>query len=291
MCIRDSLKSRHQTAKANLLQLGEMPSKSNYLVYAHLHKSLPPIKREIVEEYRKNVGDKVFAGKLVHIYNAYHEEWLSSGLKPYREGRSNEVVTMKTFKELLGWDSLFRMFEVGSKVVFFSCGSAGYMFADNYAYDSDRRRVLAWTNGYQRGVDEWSLVKEGNNENIFFIKNNAKNEYMYSTDSLGEDDKQRRVLTWRSKANNVVLNDGRWKIFETSNSSLEHLIPYIEFYYEDAATTYGGSGYMCRFGWQPGKSKNWNWEALEKEGCKRNKARSMKICNVKAGIIVYLLLT
>ena len=77
---------------------------------------------------------------------------------------------MKKFRELLGWDSLFRMFEVGSKVIFFSCGSAGYMFAHNYAYDSHRRRVLAWTNGYQRGVDEWTLIKEGSMENTFYIK-------------------------------------------------------------------------------------------------------------------------
>ena len=117
---------------------------------------------------------------------------------------------------------------------------------------------------------------------------------MYSTDYLGEDDKQKRVLTWRSKVPNVVLNDGMWQFFETSNKSSDssqNEIPYIEFYDENAVNTYGGDGYMCRFGWQPGKSKNWNWEALERAGCKDNQARSMKICNVEAGIIVYLLLT
>ena len=123
--------------------------------------------------------------------------------------KENEWIIEKVYDEIFG-ETYYRIIE-------HSTGEYLYASADDYAKDSERRRVFVWTNtttspqshsNFWGHTADWEIIEEETKLG-FLIKNVEYSEYMYAAaDDLAFDEEHRSVFTWKNY--NTLGDEGYW---------------------------------------------------------------------------------
>ncbi|KAG5667304.1 hypothetical protein PVAND_015290 [Polypedilum vanderplanki] len=134
----------------------------------------------------------------------------------------HEAMNMTKFKTMEKEDknifeNIKKSFPSGVRAIFWS-GSvtiknryfSEYLYAPEIYYDHQRRNVFTWTNGQRINTGYWKMIPADSTGSNFYIKNEAKGEYLYAAgDSFNYDSQRRNVFLWTPR--NAVRN-GVWRV-------------------------------------------------------------------------------